>query len=82
MNMQGHDKCPGAKSNIDKIKKGGYGKIMNKQQKAVSKLLSFTLANISVIGFGLAIYENRHLALLAGILAICTALLIEWRSEE
>lgn len=55
---------------------------MDKQKKAVAKLIAGTLSNISVIGFGLAIYESRPLALVAGILAIGLAIMLAWRAER
>ncbi len=55
---------------------------MNQQEKAVTKLIAGTLSNISVIGFGLAIYENRPIALFAGILAVFLAVVLTWRAEQ
>lgn len=55
---------------------------MNAQEKEVTKLVAGTLSNIAVIGFGLAIYENRPLALMAGILAIGLAIALTWRAEQ
>lgn len=55
---------------------------MDKQKKATASLLAGTLSNISVIGFGLAIYESRPLALVAGILAISLAIALVWRAER
>ena len=44
-------------------------------------LVSAMLANTAVIGFGLAIYDNRPAALVAGILAAALAI-ITWRAER
>lgn len=55
---------------------------MDKQKKAVANLIAGTLANIAVIGFGLAIYESRPLALIAGILAVGLAVILTWRAER
>ena len=55
---------------------------VNNQSKEVAKLLTVTLSNIIVIGFGLAIYEDRPLALVAGVLAITLAVGLIWRAER
>jgi len=55
---------------------------MDQQKKAITKLIAGTLSNISVIGFGLAIYENRPLALCAGLIAIVLAITLTWRAEQ
>lgn len=55
---------------------------MDKQKKEVTKLIAGALANVAVIGFGLAIYESRPLALAAGILAISLAIALTWRAEQ
>jgi len=52
------------------------------QGKSVAKLISAILANTAVIGFGLAIYDNRREALTAGILAVVLAIIITWRAER
>ena len=43
---------------------------MGNPKKEVARLIAVTLSNVSVIGFGLAIYDNRPLALVAGTIAI------------
>jgi hypothetical protein len=55
---------------------------MTNQGKSVAKLISAILANTAVIGFGLAIYDNRREALTAGILATVLAIIITWRAER
>lgn len=55
---------------------------MDRPKKAVAKLIAGTLSNIAVIGFGLAIYESRPLALIAGILAVGLAVGLVWRAEQ
>ena len=69
---------------MDGRRENGYlwGEVdMDKQKKATASLLAGTLSNIFVIGFGLAIYESRPLALVAGILAISLAIALVWRAE-
>jgi hypothetical protein len=55
---------------------------MTSQSKGVARLISTMLANTAVIGFGLAIYDNRTGALTAGILAAALAIFITWRAER
>ena len=55
---------------------------MTNQGKGVARLISGILANTAVIGFGLAIYDNRPGALTAGILATALAIYITWRAER
>ena len=55
---------------------------MTKQGKADAKLISSTLANTAVVGFGLAISENRIGALFAGMIAVAIAIGITWRAER
>ncbi len=55
---------------------------MEPRKKEIVKLLSSTLSNTAVIGFGLAIYENRLIALLAGISALIIAVILTWRAES
>ena len=55
---------------------------MTNQGKSVAKLISTMLANMAVIGFGLAIYDNKHGALTAGIIAATLAMIITWRAER
>jgi hypothetical protein len=56
--------------------------VMDKQKKAVAVLVAGTLANVAVVGFGLAIFENRFSSLLAGVIAIGAAILLTWRAEK
>lgn len=55
---------------------------MDNRKKGVARLLATTLSNVAVIGFGLAIYEDRPLALLAGLVAIALAITLTWRAEQ
>ncbi len=55
---------------------------MNKQWKAIAKLTSITLANVSVVGFGLAIFDQRVWCSLFAILSFSLACFIEWRAEH
>lgn len=55
---------------------------MDNRKKEIARLIASTLSNVAVIGFGLAIYESRPLALLAGLLAIALAMFLTWRSES
>lgn len=55
---------------------------MNNQKKEVAKLIAATLSNVAVIGLGLAIYEGRIGALIAGVLSIILAIGITWRAER
>jgi len=55
---------------------------MTNQGKGVARLISTILANTAVIGFALAIYDNRLEVLTAGILATALAIIITWRAER
>lgn len=55
---------------------------MERRKKEIVKLLAGMFCNVAVIGFGLAIYESRPLALFAGIFSIALAILLTWRSES
>ena len=55
---------------------------MTNQGKGVARLICAMLANTAVIGFGLAIYDNRPGALTAGMLAAALAIIITWRAER
>jgi len=55
---------------------------MTNQGKGIARLISGILANTAVIGFGLAIYDNRYGALTAGVLAVTLAIIITWRAEQ
>lgn len=55
---------------------------MDNQRKEVAKLIAGTLSNVAVVGFGLAIYDNRLGALVAGAIAIAIAIGITWRAER
>jgi len=55
---------------------------MTNQGKGVARLISGILANTAVIGIGLAIYDTRYEALLAGALAAAIAIGITWRAER
>jgi hypothetical protein len=55
---------------------------MTNQVKSVAKLISTILANTAVVGFALAIYDNKLEALTAGMLATALAIYITWRTER
>ena len=50
--------------------------------ESIAKLTSITLANVSVVGFGLAIFDQRVWCSLFAILSFSLACFIEWRAEH
>jgi hypothetical protein len=55
---------------------------MSNQKKAVATLIAGTLSNLAVVGFGLAIFENKFSSLIAGLIAMAVAVVITWRIEK
>jgi hypothetical protein len=56
--------------------------MMTKWKKEAARLIAGALANLSVVGFGLAIYENKFVSLVAGMVSILMAVYLIWRIEK
>lgn len=55
---------------------------MRTNAKSVAKLTATTLSNISVVGFGLAIFDQRWWCALVAMGAFAIAIIITWRMDH
>ncbi len=55
---------------------------MDNKSKAIAKLTTSVLANVAVVGFGLAIFEQRAWCAVVAIFTFLIACIIEWRIND
>ena len=55
---------------------------MEKQNKAIAKVLITILANVSAIGIGIALYEHRWWCFIVAAIAALIAISLAWRTEK
>ena len=54
----------------------------DKQRKAIADVAVTITANVSVIGAGLALYEEKWECLIVAFISLFLAMLIAWRSNR